>query len=84
MALGTLLVLAGTGWVVTSVALITLLAPEPVSLRLWCWQRAAVLSSTLGRTDGGLRIFASSVIAMPLLFDRQSMCWRCWLAGDRC
>ena len=75
---GLLLALAGTGWVLTSAALITLLAPESVSTPL-DFLRHVVLAPghyvfELWLTMGGLLaapIFASSVIAMPLLLDRR-------------
>lgn len=75
---GLLLALAGTGWVVTSAALITLMAPAPVHTPL-DFLRHIVLAPghrvfELWLTMGGLMaapIFASSVIAMPLLLDRR-------------
>ncbi len=74
---GLLLALAGTGWVLTSASLITRLAPLPVTrpadflnvvvlapdsylFELWL-----VLGSALAAP-----IFASSVVALPLLLDR--------------
>lgn len=75
---GLLLALAGTGWVLTSAALITLLAPQPVNTPL-DFLRHVVLAPDrylfeLWLTLGGLMaapIFASSVVAMPLLLDRR-------------
>lgn len=75
---GLLLALAGTGWVLTSAALITLLAAQPVNTPL-DFLRHVVLAPNrylfeLWLTLGGLMaapIFASSVIAMPLLLDRR-------------
>ena len=75
---GLLLALAGTGWVLTSAALITLMAVEPVNTPL-DFLRHVVLAPghyvfELWLTMGGLLaapIFASSVIAMPLLLDRR-------------
>ncbi len=75
---GLLLALAGTGWVLTSAALITLLAAQPVNTPL-DFLRHVVLAPDhylfeLWLTLGGLMaapIFASSVIAMPLLLDRR-------------
>ena len=75
---GLLLALAGTGWVLTSAALITLLASEPINTPV-DFLRHVVLSPghyvfELWLTLGGLLaapIFASSVIAMPLLLDRR-------------
>ena len=75
---GVLLSLAGTGWVLTSAALITLLAPQPVHTPL-DFVRHVVLAPgghlfELWLTLGALMaapLFASSVIAMPLLLDRR-------------
>ena len=75
---GLLLALAGTGWVLTSAALITLLATQPIHTPL-DFLRFVVLAPghylfELWLTLGGLMaapIFASSVIAMPLLLDRR-------------
>lgn len=75
---GLLLALAGTGWVVTSAALITLLAAQPVNTPM-DFLRHVVLAHEyylfeLWMTMGGLLaapIFASSVVAMPLLLDRR-------------
>jgi uncharacterized membrane protein len=75
---GLLLALAGTGWVLTSAALITLMAAEPINTPL-DFLRHVVLAPShyvfeLWLTMGGLLaapIFASSVIAMPLLLDRR-------------
>ena len=75
---GLLLALAGTGLVLTSAALITLMAAEPVNTPL-DFLRHVVLAPghyvfELWLTMGGLLaapIFASSVIAMPLLLDRR-------------
>ena len=75
---GLLLALAGTGWVLTSAALITLMTVEPINTPL-DFLRHVVLARghyvfELWLTMGGLLaapIFASSVIAMPLLLDRR-------------
>jgi uncharacterized membrane protein len=76
---GLLLALAGTGWVVTSAALITLLAPVPINapadfLRYVVLSRDNLLFETWLAMGGVLAapIFASSVVAMPLLLDRRS------------
>ena len=76
---GALLALAATGWVVTSAALITLLAPVPIET-----PRDFLLHVVLA-PGGGLfalwlalgslmaaPIFLSSVVAMPLLLDRRA------------
>jgi uncharacterized membrane protein len=75
---GLLLALAGTGWVLTSAALITLLAPQPVLtpmdfIRHVVLARQSVLFE-LWLMLGGIMaapLFASSVVAMPLLLDRR-------------
>lgn len=75
---GLLLALAGTGWVLTSSALITLLAPVPIHSPM-DFIRHVVLSPDsylfeLWLMLGGLMaapVFASSVVSMPLLLDRQ-------------
>lgn len=76
---GALLALAGTGWVLTSAALITLLAPAPVQ------RPADFLAHVVLADDSNLfalwlglgsllaaPIFASSVVAIPLLLDRRA------------
>lgn len=75
---GLLLALAGSGWVLTSAALVTALAPAPVQapmdfLRHVVLQPDARLFA-LWLALGALLaapVFASSVIAMPLLLDRR-------------
>ena len=75
---GLLLGLAGTGWVLTSSALITLLAPISIQTPM-DFIRHVVLNPDsylfeLWLMLGGLMaapVFASSVVAMPLLLDRQ-------------
>ena len=76
---GALLALAATGWVITSAAFITLLAPVPVETPMdfmrhvvlanngWLFDLWLALGSLLAAP-----IFASSVIAMPLLLDRRA------------
>lgn len=75
---GLLLALAGTGWVLTSAALITLFAPAPVNTPRdfiihvlmapdhWLFEAWLVLGGVLVAP-----IFASSVITMPLMLDRR-------------
>lgn len=81
---------AGTGWVMTSAALITLLAPQPVLtpadfLQLVVSNRSSwVFELWLGL--GGLMaapVFASSAIAIPLLLDRDMGVWDAILASWR-
>jgi len=75
---GLLLGLAGTGWVLTSSALITLLAPMSIQTPM-DFVRHVVLNPDsylfeLWLMLGGLMaapVFASSVVAMPLLLDRR-------------
>ena len=75
---GLLLSLAGTGWVLTSAALITALAPQPVNTPL-DFLRYVVLAPggylfELWLTMGALMaapLFASSAVSMPLLLDRR-------------
>ena len=75
---GALLALAATGWVVTSAALITLLAPAPI-LGPLDFVRHVVLAQDgwlfeLWLALGGIMaapLFASSVVSMPLLLDRR-------------
>lgn len=75
---GLLLALAGTGWVLTSAALVTLMAPQPVNSPFDFLQLVVLAPDQhlfeIWLTLGGLLaapIFASSVIAMPLLLDRR-------------
>jgi uncharacterized membrane protein len=75
---GALLALAATGWVLTSAALITLLAPVPVNSPLdfvrhvmlarngWLFELWLMLGGIMAAP-----MFASSVVAMPLLLDRR-------------
>lgn len=75
---GALLALAATGWVVTSAALITLLAPVPINTPLdfvhhvvlaqdsWLFELWLALGGVLAAP-----LFASSVVSMPLLLDRR-------------
>lgn len=75
---GALLALAATGWVLTSAALITLLAPAPI-LGPLDFVRHVVLAQDswlfeLWLAMGGVMaapMFASSVVSMPLLLDRR-------------
>lgn len=73
---GLLLALAGTGWVMTSGALIIGFAPEPVLgpkdfLRIvilgegWLFEAWLILGGVLAAP-----VFASSVVAIPMLLDR--------------
>jgi len=85
---GALLALAATGWVMTSAALITLLAPVPIEtpsdfLRHvvlaregWLFEIWLALGSLMAAP-----IFASSVVAMPLLLDRRATLLQAVLAS---
>ena len=76
---GALLALAATGWVVTSAALISLLAPVPIETPRdfllhvvlaregWLFELWLALGSLMAAP-----IFLSSVVAMPLLLDRRA------------
>jgi uncharacterized membrane protein len=77
MRFGLLLALAGTGWVLTSAAMITVFAPQPVNSPL-DFLRVVVLQDTghlfeawvvLGSVLAA-PMFASSVVAIPMLLDR--------------
>jgi uncharacterized membrane protein len=75
---GALLALAATGWVLTSAALITLLAPVPIQTPLDFVHHVVLAREgwlfELWLAMGGLMaapMFASSVVAMPLLLDRR-------------
>jgi len=75
---GALLALAATGWVFTSAALITLLAPVPIQTPLDFVHHVVLAPEgwlfELWLAMGGLMaapMFASSVVAMPLLLDRR-------------
>ncbi len=75
---GLLLALAGTGWVLTSASLITSLAPAPVNKPL-DFLRVVVASGSSHLFEWWLLlgsalaapIFASTVVAIPLLLDRR-------------
>ena len=75
---GLLLALAGSGWVLTSAALITRWAPAPVHNPA-DFLRVVVLAGEAGLFEVWLvlgsalaaPIFASTVVALPLLLDRQ-------------
>ncbi len=76
---GLLLGLAGTGWVLTSAALITLLASQPVTgpadfIRHVVLDRQTYLFEFWLALGGIMAapIFASSVVTIPLLLDRRA------------
>jgi uncharacterized membrane protein len=75
---GALLALAATGWVLTSAALITLLAPVPINSPMDFVQHVMLAPHgwlfEIWLAVGGVMaapMFASSVVAMPLLLDRR-------------
>lgn len=85
---GALLALAATGWVLISSALITLLAPEPIRtpadfiVHVVLAQDSTLF--TLWLALGSLLaapIFASSVVSIPLLLDRQASLWQAVLTS---
>ncbi len=78
VAFGLLLALAGTGWVLTSASLITRFADGPVDnpaafLRVVVLREDSLLFECWLALGGVLAapIFASSVVALPLLLDRR-------------
>ena len=85
---GALLALAATGWVLISSALITLLAPAPIRtpadfiVHVVLAQDSTLF--TLWLALGSLLaapIFASSVVSIPLLLDRQASLWQAVLTS---
>jgi uncharacterized membrane protein len=88
---GSLLAASATGWVLTSAALITLLAPVPVLSPLdflrhvvladsgWLFEFWLVLGGIMAAP-----IFASSVVAIPLLLDRRFSLRQAVLTSWRC
>ena len=85
---GMLLSLAATGWVLTSAALITLLSPQPIHTPMDFMQHVVLarqgLLFELWLAMGGVMaapIFASSVVAMPLLLDRRISLWQAVLTS---
>jgi len=78
MHFGLLLALAGTGWVITSAALVTGFADVPIDSPLdflrrvvlapdsWLFEAWLMLGAALAAP-----VFASSVVAIPLLLDRR-------------
>lgn len=76
---GLLLSLAGTGWVLTSAALITALSEQPINTPIDFLQHIVLTPENhlfeLWLIVGALLaapLFASSVVAMPLLLDRRA------------
>jgi uncharacterized membrane protein len=85
---GALLALAGTGWVLVSSALITLLAPVPIRSPIDFITHVVLAPDStlfaLWLALGSLLaapIFASSVVAMPLLLDRRVGLWQAVLTS---
>lgn len=87
---GLLLALAGTGWVAVSAALITLMSGQPVNTPADFVHHVVVndhsLLFPLWLALGGLLaapVFASSVVAIPLLLDRRVSVWQAVLTSWR-
>lgn len=88
---GSLLATSATGWVLTSAALITLLAPVPVNSPVdflrhvvladggWLFEVWLLLGGIMAAP-----IFASSVVAIPLLLDRRVTLRQAVLTSWRC
>lgn len=90
VAFGLLLALAGTGWVLTSASLLALLAPEPVNSLADFLQHVVLADSPflfeLWMLMGGLLaapVFASSVLTLPMLLDRDCSLWNAVRASWR-
>jgi uncharacterized membrane protein len=85
---GALLALAAAGWVLTSAALITLLAPVPITTPLDFIRHVMLAEDShlfeLWLALGGVMaapIFASTAIAMPMLLDRRVTLWQAVLTS---
>jgi uncharacterized membrane protein len=88
---GALLAAAATGWVLTSAALITLLAPVPINSPLdfvhhvmlardgWLFEIWLAMGGVMAAP-----LFASSVISMPLLLDRRVTLMQAILTSWQC
>lgn len=87
---GLLLALAGTGWVLTSAALITLFEPTPIltpvdflrhvvaSGESWLFEAWLMLGGLMAAP-----VFASSVVSIPLMLDRPIGVWDAVLTSWR-
>lgn len=87
---GVLLAAAGTGWVLCSAALITLFADAPVRnpqdfVRVVVLSPDPTLFAAWLALGGALAapVFASTVVAIPLLLDRQIGLWRAVMTSWR-
>ena len=88
---GLLLALAGTGWVVTSAAVITAFSPTPITTPL-DFARHVMLARDHRLFEAWLMlgalmaapVFASSVVAIPLLLDRPVTVRQAVLTSWRC
>lgn len=90
MSFGALLALAGTGWVMTSAAFVTGFTPAPVDspadfVRHVVLAEKGLVFETWVLLGGALAapIFASSVVAIPMLLDRPVAVWDAVLASWR-
>ncbi|TSE35895.1 DUF2189 domain-containing protein [Tepidimonas charontis] len=83
MSFGLLLALAGTGWVLTSAALITVASPVPIRTPT-DFVRHIVLDPQVGLFEVWLLlgaalaapVFASSVMTLPMLVDTRTPLWQ--------
>jgi uncharacterized membrane protein len=90
MGFGALLALAGTGWVLTSSAFVTLFSPQPIvtpqdflrhvvlAERGFVFELWVLLGGALAAP-----VFASSVVAIPMLLDRPVRVWDAVLVSWR-
>jgi uncharacterized membrane protein len=90
MRFGALLALAGSGWVLTSAAFVTGFAPQPITTPLDFIQRIVLAErgfvfEAWVLLGGALAapVFASSVVAIPLLLERPLRVWDAVLTSWR-
>jgi len=90
MRFGALLALAGTGWVLTSAAFVTFFAPQPIStpqgfIRDVVLAEHGFVFEAWVLLGGALAapVFASCVVAIPVLLDRPVRVWDAVLTSWR-
>lgn len=90
MRFGALLALAGTGWVLTSAAFVTFFAPQPIAtpqdfVRHVLLAEHGFVFEAWVLLGGALAapVFASSVVAIPLLLERPLRVWDAVLTSWR-